>query len=456
MTYSLRTRGLLVASVVLVAFLSATGLVLDKAFRDSAKEAMHDRLQGFVYTLLAGAELDSRGIMRGPENLHEPRFNQTGSGLYAEIRRGSRKPDWRSPSATGIEIPATPLPPTGTAQFTHAVLEDGTPVYVLSFSVLWEEDERRKPVRCVFRVAETLDGFYAEVNQFRHSLWTWLGAATLVLLLVQGAILRWAFSPLRRVAADLSAIEAGHADKLIGDYPEELRGLTDNLNALLDNAQSHLTRYRDALGDLAHSLKTPLAVLRGAIERQSSNPDADIGAVAQEQIDRMTRIIEYQLKRAAASGRTSLTPPVSIAEKSWQVVAALAKVYAEKRVDCRILVDDSVVFHGDEGDLLEILGNLLDNAFKWCRSRVELRARMVLEPLGTSSHLELRIDDDGPGIAEDVAERVTRRGERTDSSAPGHGLGLAIVDSIVRTYLGRLMIERSPLGGAAIVIRNVG
>ncbi|WP_434130061.1 ATP-binding protein [Methylocaldum sp. GT1BB] len=456
MTYSLRTRGLLVASVVLIAFLSATGLVLDKAFRDSAKAAMRDRLQGFVYTLLAGSELDARGVMKGPENLHEPRFNQTGSGLYADIRRGNRKPDWRSPSAAGIEIPSTLTPQTGTATFSSAVLEDGTPVYVLSFSVLWEEEGRRRPVRCVFRVAETLDGFYAEVNQFRRSLWSWLGAAALVLLLVQGAILRWAFSPLRRVAADLSAIEAGHADKLVGQYPEELRGLTDNLNALLENAQSHLARYRDALGDLAHSLKTPLAVLRGAIEKQNSDADSEIGAVAQEQIDRMTRIIEYQLKRAAASGRTHLTPPVSVAEKSRQVAAALAKVYAEKQVDCRIMVEDDVVFHGDEGDLLEILGNLLDNAFKWCRSRVELSARTVLEPLGTSSHLELRVDDDGPGIAEDVAERVTRRGERTDSSVPGHGLGLAIVDSIVRTYLGQLVIERSPLGGAAIVIRNVG
>jgi two-component system sensor histidine kinase PhoQ len=326
---------------------------------------------------------------------------------------------------------------------------------VLSFGVLWEE-ERRKAVRCVFRVAETLDGFYAQVNQFRRSLWTWLGAAALVLLLVQGAILRWAFSPLRRVAADLSAIEAGRTNQLTGNYPDELRGLTDNLNALLVNAESHLARYRDALGDLAHSLKTPLAVLRGAVEKQDSDADAEIGAVAQEQIDRMTRIIEYQLKRAAASGRTHLTPPVGVAEKSRQVAAALAKVYAEKRVDCRIMVDDDVVFHGDEGDLLEILGNLLDNAFKWCRSRVELSARTVLEPLGTSSRLELRVDDDGPGIAAYVAERVTRRGERTDSSVPGHGLGLAIVDSIVRTYLGRLAIERSPLGGAAIVIRNIG
>jgi two-component system sensor histidine kinase PhoQ len=455
MTYSLQTRGLLVASVVLIAFLSATGLVLDKAFRDSAKAAMRDRLQGFVYALLAGSELDARGTMNGPENLHEPRFNQTGSGLYADIRRGNRKPDWKSPSATGIEIPHTPTPQTGSAKFSSAVLEDGTPVYVLSFSVLWEE-ERRKPVRCVFRVAETLDGFYAQVNQFRRSLWTWLGAAALVLLLVQGAILRWAFSPLRQVAADLSAIEAGQADRLVGHYPEELRGLTDNLNALLENAQSHLMRYRDALGDLAHSLKTPLAVLRGAMERHNSESDTEAGTLAEEQIDRMTRIIEYQLKRAAASGRTHLTPPVSVSEKSRQVVSALFKVYAEKRVDCRVMVDDDIVFHGDEGDLLEILGNLLDNAFKWCRSRVELSARIVLEPLGTSSHLELRVEDDGPGIAEDVAERVTRRGERTDSSVPGHGLGLAIVDSIVRTYLGQLVIERSPLGGAAIVVRNLG
>jgi two-component system sensor histidine kinase PhoQ len=228
-----------------------------------------------------------------------------------------------------------------------------------------------------------------------------------------------------------------------------LLGLTENLNALLDNAESHLARYRNALGDLAHSLKTPLAVLRGALD--TPTPDEETKAAMREQIERMNRIVEYQLKRAAASGRSHLTPPVSVAEKTRQLVSALNKVYADKAIDCRAEIDPDLIFHGDEGDLLEILGNLADNAFKWSRRRVQLDARRAGD-----GRLELRVDDDGPGIPAEVAERLLERGERADPSVPGHGLGLAIVNSIVRAYGGRLILESSPLGGAAIIVRGLG
>lgn len=450
MIHSLHGRALLAASLVLAAFLGMTGLVLDEAFRDSAEAAMRDRLQGYIYTLLAGAELDARGLLRGPEDLHEPRFSQAASGLYADIRGRNNKPSWRSPSAVGIEIPQTKTSTMGEGEFDKVHLEDGTPLYVLSFRVLWEEG-LKKPRQYTFRVAETLDAFYDQVRQFRQSLWGWLGGAALLLLAVQGFILRWGLAPLRRVAEDLAAIETGQAGRLTGPYPQELRGLTDNLNALLESSQSHLVRYRDALGDLAHSLKTPLAVLRGALEQP--NPDAEIRQLAQDQIERMNQIIAYQLQRAATSGRTHLMPPVDVAEKARQVKAALVKVYADKPVDCRFSIGTGVEFHGDEGDLLEILGNLLDNAFKWCRSRIQVSAHALTTVEGTATGLELRIDDDGPGIPKEVAERVMKRGERADTSTPGHGLGLAIVESIVRAYRGSLAIQTSPWGGAAIVIR---
>ena len=450
MIQSLPGRALLAASLVLTAFLGMTGLVLDGAFRDSAEASMRDRLQGYIYALLAGAELDARGLLHGPEDLHEPRFNQPASGLYADIRGRDNKPNWRSPSAVGIEIPPTKASQMGVGTFDKVHLEDGTPLYVLSFKILWEEG-LKKPRQYTFRVAETLDGFYGQIRQFRRSLWGWLGGAALLLLAVQGMILRWGLAPLRQVAEDLAAIEAGQARQLTGPYPMELRGLTDNLNALLDSAQSHLTRYRDALGDLAHSLKTPLAVLRGALERPTA--DTDIRPLAQDQIERMTSIIEYQLQRAATSGRTHLTPPVNVAEKAKQVKSALVKVYADKPVDCQFDIDTGIEFHGDEGDLLEVIGNLLDNAFKWCRRRIRISAAVVCEPDGKPICLEMQVEDDGPGIPENVIERVIKRGERVDPSTPGHGLGLAIVESIVRTYGGKLAIHASPLGGAAIVVR---
>jgi two-component system sensor histidine kinase PhoQ len=302
-------------------------------------------------------------------------------------------------------------------------------------------------VHYILQLAETVDDkesyYYSRVNQVRRRLWRWFGGTAVALLLLQALILRRSFAPLRRVEADLRAIEAGRAERLAGRYPRELHGLTGNLNALLDQADAHLARYRNALGDLAHSLKTPLAVLRGVLAE--STADSGAAAVAQEQIERMNRIIEYQLKRAAASGRSHLAPPVAVLDKARQVMTALGKVYADKRIRCAIEIDAGLVFRGDDGDLLEILGNLMDNAFKWCRSQVVVRARC-----NPDGWLELGVEDDGPGIPAELGEHLLRRGERADPAVPGHGLGLAIVSSIVHAYGGRLTIGSSMLGGAAV------
>jgi two-component system sensor histidine kinase PhoQ len=454
MTYSLQARALLLASVVLAAFLGATGLVLDQAFRDSAEAAMRDRLQGYAETLKASIEKDHlNGLKALPQTLND-RLGQPDSGLYATLTRQSdNQREWLSDSAKNLDIPWPPLLEFWTSQIDAVRLPNGTPLYVLSANVLYETPKSRKPVRHILQIGETPDAFegfyYERVNQVRRDLWRWFGGAALLLLLLQGVILRRSFAPLRRVAADLRAVEAGRTNRLGAHYPQELLGLTENLNALLDNAESHLARYRDALGDLAHSLKTPLAVLRGALD--APTPDDEAKAVMREQIERMNHIVEYQLKRAAASGRSHLAPPVSVAEKTRQLVSALNKVYADKAIDCRIEIDPDLIFRGDEGDLLEILGNLADNAFKWGRHRVQLGARR-----SGDGRLELRVDDDGPGIPAEVAERLLERGERADPSVPGHGLGLAIVNSIARAYGGRLTLESSPLGGAAIIVRDLG
>lgn len=453
MSYSLQARALFIASLVLAAFLGATGVVLDKAFRDSAEAAMRDGLQGYAETLQASIENDHLdGLKNLPQTLGE-RLTQPNSGLYAALfRQPTDKLEWLSESAKGLDIPWPPLPEFWTARLDPVELDNGTQLYVLSANLLYQKSKSR-PVHYILQIAETLDDkqsyYYKRVNHVRRDLWRWFGGAALLLLLLQAVILRRSFAPLRRVAADLRTLEAGRTERLKHNYPRELHGLTENLNALLDQAESHLARYRHALGDLAHSLKTPLAVLRGALE--DPTPNAETRAMAREQIERMNRIIEYQLKRAAASGRSHLAPPVPVADKARQIVSALNKVYADKGIVCRTDIDPALVFRGDEGDLLEIFGNLAENAYKWSRGRVELHARR-----GEDGQLELRVEDDGPGIPSDVADRLLRRGERADPSVPGHGLGLAIVNSIVRAYGGGLAIERSPLGGAAVVARELG
>lgn len=453
MTLSLNTRLLLASSLVLAAFLGITGLVLDRAFRASADTALRDRLQGYVYALLAASDLDARGKLHLPAELPDPRFSLIGSGLYAEVVDSGGKPIWRSKSLLGLTIPFANAPVVGQREFVPLAVDRDLPLLSLGFTVSWEADGNSDR-RYTYRVAENLVSFNAEVSRFRQSLWGWLAGAAFLLLLVQGAVLRWSLAPLRRVADDVRAIETGLAQRLLGDYPRELRNLTDNLNGLLANADNHLKRYRDSLGNLAHSLKTPLAVLRGAVDGETN--DAALRAIAREQLTGMTQLIEYQLQRAAASGRTPLAAPVDIKPITEQIVAALTKVYADKGIHVAFAMDATATFHGDAGDLTEMLGNLLDNAFKWSRGQVRVAARTIQPTETDHPLLEISVADDGPGIPDDMKARVLLRGARADENTPGHGLGLAMVQDTVALYHGTLSLQASSLGGLEIGLRIPG
>jgi len=452
-TPSLNTRLLVTSSVVLAAFLGITGLVLDGAFRASADTALRDRLQGYVYALLAASDLDAHGTLHLPAELPDPRFSLIGSGLYAEAVDSRDKPVWRSKSLLGLNVPFARTPEVGEREFVQLAVEHDLPLLSLAFTVSWQANGNSDR-RYTYRVAESLVSFNAEVSHFRQSLWGWLAGAAILLLLVQGAILRWSLAPLRRVADDVRAIETGIAQRLAGDYPRELRNLTDNLNGLLISADSHLKRYRDSLGNLAHSLKTPLAVLRGAVDGETN--DAALRSIAREQLTGMTQLIEYQLQRAAASGRTPLAVPVAIKPVVERIVAALAKVYVDKGVHMQIEMETTATFQGDTGDLTEMLGNLLDNAFKWCRKQVRVAAQITPATEAGQAWLEITIGDDGPGIPDDLKARVLLRGARADEHTPGHGLGLAMVQDTVALYHGTLSLQASPLGGLEICLRFPG
>jgi two-component system sensor histidine kinase PhoQ len=435
---SLRTRVLVSAAVVLTVFVLLTGLALEQAIRDAVFTAREERLQAQIFLLMAAGEQEDQGLVF-PKALAESRLRLPGSGLYAKVLNALGDPVWRSPSTLGSDDPTPPPLPPGRRQFQRLQGPAGTEYLVLAFGVTWATGP--VPQDYTFVVAEDAAAFANEVAEFRTSLAGWLGAMALLMLAALVAVLRWGLKPLRHVAAELAVIETGKQSQILGRYPAEIRALTDNLNALLAHERARQHRLDNTLGDLAHSLKTPLAVMRGALDDQQTSGLS--GDLMREQLHRIDHIVEYQLQRARAGHQATanLAPPVAILSTAERLVAALRKVHRDKAFSATIQIPPSLQFRGVEGDLLEMLGNLLENAFKWGHGQIRLT--------GTAdrSELVLTVEDDGPGIAEADAPRLLERGARADESAPGHGIGLAVVREISAAYGGRLELGPSPLGG---------
>ncbi|MEM7708019.1 MAG: ATP-binding protein [Pseudomonadota bacterium] len=444
---SLTARLTLAVSIALVAFLGLTGLVLDRAYADSARDAVQDRLQGVIYTLLVAADLDTDDRLLLPDATPEPRLSRPSSGLYARV--SGERFGWNSSSQVGHELEWPPRVLTGETQFYLPNMTVVEPVFTLSLGVAWESPEGRD-VPFTFSAAESTVAFEAQLAEFRRSLWGWLGAASVLLLLVQSVVLGWSLKPLRSVAADLARVQRGEADAIERDYPQELAGLTGSINTFISSERKQLARFRNSLADLAHSLKTPLAVMSTSLDSEETGN----GEMLRSQVRRMSDIVGYQLKRARTSGHQTFARPIPIADRAEEVVQTLEQAHRERQIQCEFAIDPQARFYGETGDLAELLGNLLENAFKWCQKRVLLTAKAL--PGKTRSGLELIIEDDGPGIDQDQAEQLLQRGVRGDEQLPGHGIGLAVVRELTDSYGAQLGIARSELGGARIWIRFQG
>lgn len=436
------------ATVALLAFLGLTGAILDRAFADSTQQAVRDRLQGHIYTLLASADLID-GELFVPDELPEPRLSRPGSGLYAMITAAGESV-WRSTSTLDLALPISGSLSPMDIRFAGPAPAGDERVFLLSMGVVYE-DESGRDRRFGFHAAENLQAYDAQIQRFRGSLWRWLGGVVFVLLLVQGGILAWSLRPLRLVADQVAEVENAKREQLDGRFPAEIAGLTSNLNALIRSEREHLERYRRSLSDLAHSLKTPLAVMQAALESR----DDKVREVMSDQLTRMDDIVAYQLQRASTAGHATLSSPIPVAPQVEQIVASLEKVHAAKQVSCEFEIDDDAQFSGERGDLLELLGNLVENAFKWCGQRVLISAQVIPAESGRRQGLRLEVHDDGPGIPEDKLEHVLQRGVRADQRVQGHGIGLSIVQDIVDAYHGTLSIRRSELGGARFVVEIV-
>jgi two-component system sensor histidine kinase PhoQ len=444
---SLQSRLLLALAALLLVAAAAAGFALDALFRNQGLRAIGDVLDAQVIALISTAEIGPDGRLV-PQNLAEPRLATPGSGLYAEIVGASGT--WRSPSivGSGLRLEASPRP--GERRLEGTRLADGTPVLALSLGVHWEPEEGVAR-DYVLRAAQSLEPWYAELARVRAGIATGLVLLGLLLLCGLAVALRISLGPLRRLEREIVDIESGRRDALGDGWPRELRGVTGNLNALLVGERKRLERYRATLGNLAHSLKTPLAAMRGLLERGESAP-----AALAPQLDRMQDIVQHHLKRAVMGGAGATLTDLAVQEPLEQLRAALAKVYADKGVQATVAVAPGTAYPIDAGDFMELAGNLMDNACKYGRERVEVRATPWTAAAWRRAGLALEVEDDGAGIAPAERARVLERGARADESVAGQGIGLSVAREIAASYAGTLEIGESRLGGARVTVRLPG
>ncbi|HTP39881.1 MAG TPA: ATP-binding protein [Steroidobacteraceae bacterium] len=435
-------------AVPLALFFVLTVVLLDSIFRGLSAQALRDRLDEQLIAVLASAEVSPEGRVELSLPDPESRLVTPDSGYYAWIRQRSGAELWRSPSAGTLALDAKQVAGVGSTVYRMQRLADGSELAVLSRGLSWEvaEGDNRD---LEFSVAESTRPYQLQLYRFRRQMTGWFLLLALALLGTLAWRMRRALEPVRRLAREIGAVERGEQEKLSGNFPRELERVTRNLNALLKAERERITRYRDTLGNLAHSLKTPLAVIRASAAQEGAEAQRTIEA----EVERMNQIVEHQLKRAAMSGSMTLgSDVVPVAPLVAELRAALLKVHAGRELVIEVLVEGEPGFGGDRGDLMELLGNLLDNACKWCRSRVRVRAALAPDaPLG--ERLCVCVEDDGPGIAAADRERVVERGVRADERQPGHGLGLAMVRDTIALYGGRFEIgTAAELGGARIAL----
>jgi len=455
---SLEARQLLAATLGLIAFLGLTGFALDHAFIDTAKNSLRERLKGYAIAYYTGGEFSRNLEFQEPNVPPNPRFEQPGSGLYAAV--AGPKIDWTSPSTLGRDLPRISSLAAGQTRLDgpmDVVDKAGGPtehVYRLAMGIIWEDGsgKSKREIPFVFNVFESTSVLDEQIGVFRRALWGYLVAAGVMLLIVQIIALRWSLQPLRRVMRELARVQRGQAEGMSGSHPRELAPLTESINAFIVSERENLDRYRNTVSDLAHSLKTPLAVLRSSLD--NGVHETALRDEVRNQVQRMSEIVSYQLSRGISSGHQLFAAPLEIEARAEGIVTSLEKVYAGKRVLCEFELDPGARFHGDQGDLMELLGNLLENAFKWARQRVLLTVHGDAAGPNRRPGLLLTVEDDGPGIPPDQVDRLLQRGVRGDERVQGHGIGLSIVQNIVRSYHGELNVDVSKeLGGARFSVR---
>jgi two-component system sensor histidine kinase PhoQ len=433
---SLRLRSFAAAVLALLIFIPLTAVTLEQAFNGSLSQSMLQQLRVQSLTLISEFELDSTGSQaQMPEQLYNDQFNIPGSGLYAFIQSHDGVL-WQSLSTLNWQQqPKFVAPDIGAEVFIEDFSMQNN-YFLYAYTAEFESSEGYQPVS--FYILQDKQVFNTEKSKFANTLWNWLGLIALLLLILLLVSLNAALLPISRLNKQIRQAESGQLKRIDQRYPPELEKLKNSINNLLDTEKLQRSRYKNSLSDLAHSLKTPLAVLAGT---------AGLPEQAKEPISQINLQIQRQLKRAVAGTTSTFEQAVAIEPVVDKLFNAMHKVYADKNLTLtHVIQQRELGFNGDITDLMEILGNVIDNA---CKAAIK---QVTVTALANVNELLIHIEDDGPGIPKDKREQLLERGTRLDSYKEGQGIGMAVVADLVSAYQGQLEIKQSDFGGAKLTL----
>lgn len=418
---------LLLAGLVLA---QASLWVFDRGLRAYLEGDLRDEAQGLLAALVrgpSGLQLDERRL--------DPSFQRQFSGHYFRIDFSDER-SWRSRSLWDREL----LKPDATGM--QAELGDGPQGQRL---LIYRADYRRYGENLSISVAQD---YQPILQSFRHMQWVGLGlggAALLLILIAQRYTVRRALRPLEQVRQQIAQLQEGRRTDLDAEVPEELESLVAQINHLLAHTEDTLKRSRNALGNLGHALKTPLAVLISLAGREELAAHPALRASMREQLEQIEQRLSRELGRARLAGEVLPGARFDCAQELPGLFATLSMIH-DRGLSLDWQAPPSLVLPRDREDLLELLGNLLDNACKWADQRVQLTVEEAADGY------RLYVDDDGPGIDAERREAVLGRGTRLDEQVAGHGLGLGIVRDIIEAWNGRIELQDSPLGGLRVLV----
>lgn len=428
-----RRLGLGLAGTLLLAGLvlaQASLWVFDRGLRAYLEDSLRDEAQGLLTALVrgpSGLQLDERRL--------NPSFQRQFSGHYFRIDFSDHS--WRSRSLWDREL----LKPSDTGM--QAELADGPQGQLL---LIYRADYRRYGEDLSISVAQD---YQPMLQSFRHMQWVGLGlggTALLLMLLAQRYTVRRALRPLEQVRQQIAQLQQGRRTGLDAEVPEELESLVAQINHLLAHTEDTLKRSRNALGNLGHALKTPLAVLISLAGREELAAHPQLRNSLREQLQQIEQRLSRELGRARLAGEVLPGARFDCAQELPGLFATLSMIH-DRGLALDWHAPEGLVLPRDREDLLELLGNLLDNACKWAAQRVQLTIEEGAEGY------RLCVDDDGPGIDVERREAVLGRGTRLDEQMAGHGLGLGIVRDIIEAWNGHIELQDSPLGGLRVMVR---
>lgn len=441
--FSLGSRLFLSAVICCALVLALAGAGLTTFYRRSAERGFDERLSVYIKELVADLAAPPETERQTIGDLGEPRFDLPLSGWYWQIIRldGERPVVRTSRSLVGGQLPKLldrKLEPNQRGLRESYILgPDDRRLRILEREIDVGEDGR-----FTVGVAAPADEIDEDIREFRFALtltFLFLGFALVISTIAQ---VRFGLRPLVRLRAQVGAVRTGESARITGTYPPDLAPLAGELNQLIDANREILERARTQVGNLAHALKTPLSVMRNEAEAA----DDALAQTVRHQTTIMRDQVQYYLDRARAAALSgALGGATEIAPSLDALIRTFGKITRDRAIAGSHAVPEGVRFRGEKQDLEEMLGNLLDNAFKWARHRVTVA--LAPETDWPEGRLSLLIDDDGPGLPDEALAEVLKRGRRLDETTPGSGLGLSIVVDLAKLYGGGVSLERSPLGG---------